>query len=63
MRGDVSKGIFVTTSELADAVLKLSNDSNLHKRLSLNGRSYVQENFSVEKLIEDIENQYKTLIT
>lgn len=48
---------------LAEAILGLISDPNQMKNLSSNGIFYVKENFSSEKLIANIENLYKSLLT
>ena len=50
------------TDALAAALLQLLRDPGLAARLGTNGREYVRQNFSFEKLVERIDDLYSELL-
>ncbi len=49
--------------ELAEKILYLYNNKEISKKFGENGREYVVRNFSLKKIIKDIENMFNNLIT
>ncbi len=47
---------------LTQAILRLADDVELRRRFGLNGQQFVTQNFSVEKMVEDIHRVYMTLV-
>ena len=45
-------------SNIGDNVLKLMEDSELYKQLSINGFKHIRENFSVRRMVEETESLY-----
>jgi glycosyltransferase involved in cell wall biosynthesis len=58
-------GIITSTevNELADAVEKLFNDSDLRQSLGSNAQKYTKSNFGVQRLVSDHEELYRRLIS
>lgn len=47
---------------LAEALLRLLKDTELAKRLAKNGRQYVIDNFSFERLVREVDDMYTELL-
>ncbi len=59
---DKHNGLLVTPADpvaLASAITQLLSDANLRKDLGFNGRKFITENFSKEKMVKDTEGVYK----
>jgi glycosyltransferase involved in cell wall biosynthesis len=48
---------------LADAILRLLRDPALARRLAQHGRGHVQQNFSYERLVRDVDHLYRELLS
>ena len=60
-----STGIITSTEvgELANALEKLFNDSDLRQRLGVNAQKYTTANFGVQRLVSDHEELYRKLMS
>jgi glycosyltransferase involved in cell wall biosynthesis len=58
-------GIITSTevNELADALEKLFNDSELRQSLGVNAQKYTKSNFGVQRLVSDHEELYRKLMS
>jgi glycosyltransferase involved in cell wall biosynthesis len=50
-------------SGLTDRLLRLANDAALRERLGQTGRKFARENFSVERMVDELESLYLKLAT
>jgi len=48
---------------LADAIARLLDDRELASRLARNGAAFVRENLTVERMVEETESLYRTILT
>ena len=51
------------TSAAAERLAALAADPRLRARLGESGRAYVRERYSVERLVDDVDRLYRTLLT
>ncbi len=63
---DGKTGILIDSEEhiqLADAIIRLLNDSKMRKNMGEEGRKRVKENFNIMKVVNDVENIYDALLS
>lgn len=48
--------------QISDAILKLLNDENLRKSMSIEGRNYIKENYEINLNFNAIEDIYKEIL-
>ena len=48
--------------QISDAILKLLNDENLRKSMSIEGRNFVKENYEINLNFNAIEDIYKEIL-
>jgi len=51
------------SNKLADAIIRTLNDMETAKKMAEEGRRFVNDNFDVNKMVNDIDSLYNTLLS
>ncbi|MCX7697343.1 MAG: glycosyltransferase family 4 protein [Bacteroidales bacterium] len=49
--------------QMADYIVRLLSDDELHKQIQIQARSFIKSNFSIHALVQDLEKAYSQILT